>query len=62
VRVQGAGGGAAPRFAWSLNGTALAVPRVWAAVVEAGWDADRGVVRLPQCLWGLMGMREIRRR
>jgi seryl-tRNA synthetase len=58
VRVDGGGG---PQFAWSLNGTALAVPRVWAAVVERGWDEERGVVRLPECLWGLMGMREIAR-
>jgi seryl-tRNA synthetase len=67
VRVEGsrdsgkAGGGAGLPFAWSLNGTALAVPRVWAALVEQGWDEARGVVRLPECLWGLMGRREIGR-
>jgi seryl-tRNA synthetase len=64
VRVEGRGASGervAPRFAWSLNGTALAVPRVWAALVEQGWDEARGAVRLPECLWGLMGMREIRK-
>ncbi|MDQ6927732.1 MAG: serine--tRNA ligase [Actinomycetota bacterium] len=34
----------------TLNGSALAVPRVWAAVVEAGRQPD-GSVALPEVLW-----------
>jgi seryl-tRNA synthetase len=34
----------------TLNGSALAVPRVWAALVEAGHQAD-GSVALPAVLW-----------
>lgn len=37
-------------FPWTVNGTALAVPRVLAAILEAGWDEGaRGVV-VPECL------------
>ena len=34
----------------TLNGSALAVPRVWAALVETHRQAD-GSVRLPAVLW-----------
>jgi len=34
----------------TVNGTALAVPRVLAAVLENGWDESRGVVVVPECL------------
>jgi seryl-tRNA synthetase len=34
----------------TLNGSALAVPRVWAALVETGHQAD-GTVALPEVLW-----------
>ena len=45
----------------TLNGTAIAVPRMLAALLENGWDEQAGVVRLPECLWGFMlgGIREI---
>jgi seryl-tRNA synthetase len=41
------GGGTA--FVHTLNGSALAVPRVWAAVVEANRQAD-GSVAIPTVL------------
>jgi seryl-tRNA synthetase len=43
----------------TLNGSALATPRVWAAIVEAGRRAD-GSVALPEVLWPyLRGQTEI---
>jgi len=43
----------------TLNGSALAVPRVWAAVVEAGRQSD-GSVAIPEVLWPYMrGMKVI---
>jgi seryl-tRNA synthetase len=47
-------------YPYTLNGTALAVPRVLAAVLESGWDGETGSVRIPECLWPWMGgLREI---
>ncbi|KKA27482.1 hypothetical protein TD95_001977 [Thielaviopsis punctulata] len=40
-------------FAWTVNGTGLAVPRVLAAVLEMGWDGE-GVV-IPEVLRPWMG-------
>ena len=37
-------------FVHTLNGSALAVPRVWAAIVENGRQPD-GSVALPEVLW-----------
>lgn len=34
----------------TVNGTALAVPRVLAAVLENGWKENEGVVVVPECL------------
>jgi seryl-tRNA synthetase len=48
VRYRPAGGGA-PLLAHTLNGSGLAWPRVWAALVETGRQPD-GSVRLPECL------------
>lgn len=43
----------------TLNGSALAVPRVWAALVET-WRSPDGTVALPELLWPYMrGMRSI---
>ncbi|KAF3942225.1 hypothetical protein ABW19_dt0200619 [Dactylella cylindrospora] len=42
-------------FLWSLNGTALAVPRVIMAILENGWDEARREVRVPQVLQKYMG-------
>lgn len=34
----------------TVNGTAMAVPRVLAAILENGWDEDDNVIRIPECL------------
>ncbi|KAJ5211675.1 Aminoacyl-tRNA synthetase class II [Penicillium cinerascens] len=48
------------RFPHTVNGTAMAVPRVLAAILENGWDAERGVVVVPEVLWPWMdGMETI---
>ncbi|TVY80355.1 Serine--tRNA ligase [Lachnellula suecica] len=41
-------------FPYTVNGTALAVPRVLAAILENGWDEGAGEVRIPECLWPWM--------
>jgi len=56
---SGSGGGNKSSFPYTVNGTALAVPRVLAAILENGWDAGRGQVRIPACLWPWMGGREV---
>lgn len=38
-------------FPYTVNGTALAVPRVLAAILENGWDEVARVVRIPEVLW-----------
>lgn len=37
-------------FPWTANGTALAVPRVLAALLENGWDDEAKTVAVPECL------------
>lgn len=50
-------------FPWTLNGTALAVPRVLAALLETGWDEHARVVSIPECLRPWMdGRHEIGKR
>ncbi|MDP7551836.1 MAG: serine--tRNA ligase [Nitrospinaceae bacterium] len=50
-----------PEFLHSLNGSGLAAPRVWAAVVEHGYQPD-GSIRIPEPLVPFMGgQTEIRR-
>ncbi|KAK0704664.1 hypothetical protein B0H67DRAFT_557422 [Lasiosphaeris hirsuta] len=39
---------------WTVNGTALAVPRVLAAILEHGWDEDEKSVQIPEVLWPWM--------
>ncbi|KAI9816076.1 MAG: Serine--tRNA ligase, mitochondrial [Thelocarpon impressellum] len=56
MRPAGKGKLAYPHTA---NGTALAVPRVLAALLENGWDEQRQMVRLPEALWPWMGMEAI---
>jgi len=41
-------------FPYTVNGTAMAVPRVLAAVLENGWDEKRREVRIPEVLWPWM--------
>lgn len=57
VRYRPAGGGP-PRFAHTLNGSALAWARIWAAIVEVGRQAD-GTVALPEVLAPYMGGRRV---
>ena len=47
--------GSRKKFAQTVNGTALAVPRVLAAILENGWRADKECVVIPEVLRGYMG-------
>lgn len=42
-------------FPFTLNGTALAVPRVLAAILENHWDEKSATVKIPQVLQPFMG-------
>jgi seryl-tRNA synthetase len=53
VRFRPAGGGAL-RLVHTVNGSALAWPRIWAALVENGRQPD-GTVLLPECLAPYVG-------
>lgn len=50
-----------PRFVHAMNGSALATPRVWAALIEHGQQDDGNVV-LPEPLHAYMGTDVIRAR
>jgi seryl-tRNA synthetase len=52
-------GGGGTEYVHALNGSGLATPRVWAAVVEQGWQPD-GSVRLPEALVPHAGVEVIR--
>ncbi|EED19862.1 seryl-tRNA synthetase [Talaromyces stipitatus ATCC 10500] len=43
------------RYPLTVNGTAVAVPRVLAAILENGWDEERQVVVIPESLRQWMG-------
>ncbi|POR32927.1 Serine--tRNA ligase, mitochondrial [Tolypocladium paradoxum] len=45
-------------FPFTANGTALAVPRVLAALLENGWDEETGTVAVPECLRAWMDGKE----
>ena len=49
-----AGSQAKMDFPSTVNGTALAVPRVLAALLENGWDEKEVCVRIPEVLWPWM--------
>ncbi|KAJ5561782.1 Aminoacyl-tRNA synthetase class II [Penicillium sp. DV-2018c] len=49
TRVRG-GVAKESRFPHTVNGTAMAVPRVLAAILENGWDVERRVVVVPEVL------------
>ncbi|KZZ94945.1 Seryl-tRNA synthetase, class IIa [Moelleriella libera RCEF 2490] len=53
----GAGGGSGGKlgFPWTVNATALAVPRVIAALMENGWDEASRSVAIPEVLRPWMG-------
>jgi len=53
VRYRPSGGGS-PQLVHTVNGSALAWPRIWAALIENGLQED-GTVRLPECLAPYMG-------
>jgi seryl-tRNA synthetase len=42
-------------FPYTVNGTAMAVPRVLAAILENGWKEDEMVVKIPEVLRPWMG-------
>lgn len=47
-------------FPWTVNGTAMAVPRVLAAILENGWDEGEMTVTIPEVLRPWMdGMEKI---
>ena len=52
IRYRPADGGGTA-FVHTLNGSALAVPRVWAAIVESNRQPD-GSIAIPEVLWGYM--------
>ncbi|WYZ37441.1 hypothetical protein EsH8_II_000947 [Colletotrichum jinshuiense] len=45
-------------FPWTVNGTALAVPRIVAALLEAGWNEQEMSVSIPACLQPWMDGKE----
>ncbi|KAH7040391.1 putative mitochondrial serine--tRNA ligase [Microdochium trichocladiopsis] len=47
---EGGGGGGKLGFPYTVNGTALAVPRVLAAILENGWDEQTKTVTVPHVL------------
>ncbi|KAF3935908.1 hypothetical protein ABW20_dc0105809 [Dactylellina cionopaga] len=49
-------------FLWSLNGTALAVPRIIMAILENNWDQSKEEVHLPAVLHRYMGGIEVIRK
>ncbi|KKY30815.1 putative seryl-trna synthetase [Diaporthe ampelina] len=48
VRIGGSNG--KMTYPWTVNGTALAVPRVLAAILETGWDEASMTVAIPEVL------------
>ncbi|CAK7202290.1 Serine--tRNA ligase, mitochondrial [Sporothrix eucalyptigena] len=54
----GTGASIQSAFPWTLNGTALAVPRIIAAILENGWDEATKTVAIPECLWPWMDGQE----
>ena len=59
VRYRPTAEGKGTELVHTLNGSALAVPRVWAALVETHRQPD-GSVALPEVLWPYMrGHKEI---
>ncbi|KAK5734525.1 Serine--tRNA ligase, mitochondrial [Elasticomyces elasticus] len=52
VKVESGGGKSGLAFAHTVNGTAMAIPRILAALLENGWDegTGTGTVIVPGCL------------
>lgn len=56
TRVRGGGPGRKEsRFPHTVNGTAIAIPRVLAAIIENGWDEGVGGIVVPEVLRMWMG-------
>ena len=49
-------------YPYTVNGTAIAIPRVIAAILENNWDQKESCVRIPQVLWPWMHGIEVMRR
>lgn len=50
------------QWPYTVNGTAMAVPRVLAALLENGWDEKDGVVHIPKALRPWMGGSDVIRK
>ncbi|KAI0914551.1 hypothetical protein F4823DRAFT_288568 [Ustulina deusta] len=50
TRLRGPSDAGKLAYPFTVNGTALAVPRVLAAILENGWDEARMAVTIPECL------------
>ncbi|XXG97924.1 hypothetical protein Hte_004240 [Hypoxylon texense] len=58
TRLRPAGSSGKMTYPWTVNGTALAVPRVLASLLENGWDEGEMTVAIPECLWPWMDGKE----
>ncbi|KAI4147657.1 MAG: hypothetical protein LQ340_005457 [Diploschistes diacapsis] len=61
TRTRSAAGGRMA-YPYTANGTAMAIPRVIAALLENNWNERESCVRIPQVLWPWMHGIEIMRR
>jgi len=59
TRVNMRSQSAKSEFPYTVNGTAMAVPRVLAAILENGWDEEKRLVRIPEVLWPWMNGLEV---
>lgn len=50
TRLRPASSSGKMTYPWTVNGTALAVPRVLASLLENGWDEAEMAVAIPECL------------
>ncbi|KAI1762781.1 seryl-tRNA synthetase [Hypoxylon sp. FL1150] len=50
TRLRPANSSGKMTYPWTVNGTALAVPRVLASLLENGWDENEMTVSIPECL------------
>lgn len=55
TRMRNVSNGGNLGFPWTVNGTAMAIPRVLAAILENGWKDDEKCVVIPECLRPWMG-------
>ena len=60
TRMRSTSGG--KTYPYTANGTAIAIPRVIAAILENHWDEKESCVRIPQVLWPWMHGIEVMRR